>query len=256
MALNFTNAASDRVTVAANALHQTMSAFTLLAWVYPTSLVASRPIFRKGTLVTTGWNFSVNDVSGNLRFRCGRATATSDYITNTNPLVVNQWNFVAGTSDTGAAAGEHHNIYVGDLSTAATECAYGTTTNGSGTQNSDAGLPLVFGNLSSGTSAFPGYIAVVAVVTRVLTPAQIVDWQFDPRIVPNTIIFQELGFNGTSTQPDYSGNGLSGSVTGATVTDHVPLRPPFSRLGGWRGAFTAAAPAAPSHNSVFFGAGF
>ena len=43
------------------------------------------------------------------------------------------------------------------------------------------------------------------------------------------------------TQPDWSGNGNSGAVTGATVADHVPLGPPFGFDPEWQGITTVAA---------------
>jgi hypothetical protein len=43
----------------------------------------------------------------------------------------------------------------------------------------------------------------------------------------NSKIFIHLGFAGTGTQPDLSGHGNSGTVTGATVGAHVPLGPMF-----------------------------
>lgn len=55
-------------------------------------------------------------------------------------------------------------------------------------------------------------------------------------------------FYGTgSPEPDLSGRGNNGTVTGAVVADHAPVAPAFTFGGGWPGAFTAAAAAGWGH---------
>jgi len=48
-------------------------------------------------------------------------------------------------------------------------------------------------------------------------------------------------FGTGSPEPDYSGNSLNGTVTGAVVAAHAPIAPPFGFDLGWMGAFAAAA---------------
>jgi hypothetical protein len=48
-----------------------------------------------------------------------------------------------------------------------------------------------------------------------------------PRPIAGCVGFWHLGANGVGTQPDWSGNANAGTVTGATVSDHVPLGPWF-----------------------------
>ena len=43
----------------------------------------------------------------------------------------------------------------------------------------------------------------------------------------NSKVLMHVGYNGTGTQADWSGHGNSGTVTGATVSAHVPLGPQF-----------------------------
>ena len=90
-------------------------------------------------------------------------------------------------------------------------------------------LLIVWHSQFGGTDskAFPGSIALFGLLNRVASQQEIVSLQFNPRVVSGTKVFMPLGWNGTGTQPDLSGNGNSGTVTGATVAAHVPLRPLF-----------------------------
>jgi len=72
-----------------------------------------------------------------------------------------------------------------------------------------------------------GNIAIVAVVDRVLTLGEIQSWQFRPRVVSGTKLFCHLGYDGVGDQADWSGTVGTGTNTGATQADHVPLGPTF-----------------------------
>jgi hypothetical protein len=222
--LSFTNATSDRVIVNAATPINTLSTFTLLAWVYLTSVTDSRVIVRKGTNVSAGWFTILSGAGGNIRLRVARATTASDFITNDTPLAVpNKWYLVAFTFNTGA--GQVGNIYTGDLTTSASLRTLGTNTNGSGAVSSDSAVNLGIGNVpsASAAAAFPGKIAYVALINRELSLGEIRSWQFRPRFIPGTVGFWKLGYNGTNSQTDYSGKANSGTVTGATVSSHVPI---------------------------------
>jgi len=62
---------------------------------------------------------------------------------------------------------------------------------------------------------------------RALSLGEIRSLQFHPRVLSGCVLYSHYGFNGTGTQPDWSGKGNSGTVTGATVSNHVPLGSPF-----------------------------
>lgn len=55
---------------------------------------------------------------------------------------------------------------------------------------------------------------------------------------------------GASPEPDFSGNGRNGTVSGATITDHAPIPPPFGFDMGWQGTFTAAAAGGDIRNHI------
>jgi hypothetical protein len=139
--------------------------------------------------------------------------------------VQNTWNYVGFTFDIAGSANEVIQIYKGNLTTVAAEISYAYRTDGSGTLNSDAAANFSIGNASGYGAAWPGTIAWFAHWNRVLTLAEVVEQQFNPHVTSGCVLFMHLGYNGTGTQPDWSGNGNNGTVTSATVSDHVPLGP-------------------------------
>ena len=141
-------------------------------------------------------------------------------------MTLNVWNFVAGCEDTGVAG----HVYTGSLTVSAVERAYGVSVLGTGTQFDDSSNSLVVGNKHAATfnQAFNGRIAFAGIWNRALSLGEIKDQQFYPHKTSGCVLFLHLGFTGTGTQPDWSGNANAGTVTGATVDAHVPLGNPFA----------------------------
>jgi hypothetical protein len=166
--------------------------------------------------------------SDELRIRVAQSTTHTEYQTDNANCAANKWWFIAADYDVGGAS--RHHIYRGDLTTAATECTYSVNQDGSGTRASDASWPFVIGNRRQTgvwAVAYRGDIAWVGLWNRVLTLKEIIEQQFRPHKTSGCVLFTHLGFNGTGTQYDLSGNGNNGTVTGASVADHVPLTLPF-----------------------------
>lgn len=230
MSLTFGGATSDRVVVTAAASIDTLTAWTWYTWVNPTTITAGRKIMQKLDSSSPFGGRDIRVVASNfIRVDVTRATTSTQYISNSNALSTNKWWFIAVTYDAAAAAGEVVNIYVGDLATLATESTYGTTTNGSGATTSDALGNLRIGNSTSGVQAWQGAIGLSGHFDRVMTLAEIQSHQFQPRVASGCVGFWNLGDNGTGTQPDYSGNGNAGTVTGASQSNNPPLRRPWGR---------------------------
>jgi len=88
-------------------------------------------------------------------------------------------------------------------------------------------------------SSFLGRLARCAYIAGTeLTPQQADHFLYTGRSPVAMTQWLEMGQ--ASPEPDWSGNGLSGTVTGATVADHAPVAPLFS-FAGWQGAYTAPA---------------
>ena len=235
MALTFGVTTSSRVNHGSATVLDNLDPFTVIMWMYPTTLTNGRRPYTKGAQNT----FSIYGTAGDLSFERLRTTSTI-YTTNNTPLAtLNKWYFVAFSFNSAGATGQIVNIYVGNLSTFAVEATYGTATDGSGSLNTDATANLIIGNRPVADSAFQGRIAWVGVWNRELTLGELRAQQFRPHKTSGCVLFTHYGFNGTGTQPDWSGSGNPGTVTDATVSSHVPLGYPFIRKpAGWIGNFT------------------
>ena len=239
MSLTFGGATSDRVDCGSGSSLDdlTTAGFTVWAWVYRTGTGANQEMVTKDGSFPSGWDFAVtNDTAeGELQLFVGYNATQASYVTNSsNVIAANTWTFVAGTFD--PAANPQIRLYLGTLSSLAAESSgYSTATNGVGTIGSDASANLYIGNLQRATTlAFKGRMGPVGVVNRALSAGELQSLQYNPRMLAGTVGLWMLGDNGTGTQPDYSGNGNSGTVTGATQSDNPPLR----RWGGRLSVFS------------------
>ncbi len=241
MALTFGASDSDRVALAAGLDNQ--HTFTMLFWLYKTTESDFRRVFDKGDAAKAllEWNAAVND----LYFQVKRATTNAVAISTLAALPTNQWTYIAVTFDTT----DGPRIFSGSLTSAAAEVSYSSRTVGSGAGSDDSSFPWYIGQDSSGAdaSAFRGRIALAAHYRRRFSLAEINAYQFQPRNDADCDIFMHLGFNGTGTQPNLASlsGGINGTVTGATVSGHVPLGSPFA-AGNWMPYVVAAGAPPPT----------
>ena len=222
MSLVFGAVSSDRVDHG-SALQLTES-FTVIQWQYCTSDTGAQNMWWQ-TAGATRHNLErkfqdTNDYSVLLRYNS--VSASFDTTGVERPL--NAWKFIAVTN---LAADGGPRLYHGSLTANAVEASYSSRVGGSGTFETPSGNFLV-GNSSALTEAFVGRIGVTLVwPATTLTLVQIIDQQWHPHVTAGCKLFVHYGFNGTSTQLDWSGTGNAGTVTGATVANHIPLIAPF-----------------------------
>ncbi len=238
MALTFGANLTDRVNIGSAAVIDNLNPFTWFMWLNANTITASRVFACKGLSGTNQKLCGFSGGSGNVIVQVTRASVSTQYITNTTPLSsTGTWYCLAVTFDSGAAAGQVVNIYTGTLTSPLTEATYGTATDGSGGVSSDASSNFFWGNRSNFDLPFQGDIAIGMIFNRALSLGELKSLQWRPRMISGCVDFQILGYNGTGSQPDWSGNGNAGTVTGATQSaTHVPLPPPFGMEGGWEGA--------------------
>ncbi len=206
------------------------TALTVLTWIYPTEaaqFTIPRIFFKGSKYLATS-----DIITGNQQFRLqiNRATTNAAAQTVDGALETNKWLFLAGTYD----ESDGPRIFKGDLTTTVSEVSYDSRTVGAGATSSDATDALRWGNRESSpsdTHGFRGRIAAVAYINQRLTLGELKTAQFKIAAwvlsTGNTKDFHLFGFNGTGTQPDWSGSANNGTVTVATVADHVPLPQPF-----------------------------
>ncbi len=230
MALKFTNAASNRVVLDAGLDNE--NTYTVLIWARRTADVTFRSPWAKGGGSATPVRKFLDTWASvdQIAFRGSKRTTTNaEAISNTGAFPLNTWMMIACTYD----SSDGPRIFTGTLTAEAAEISYASRTAGSGTEEDDSDQPWLIGqgdNIDQNGS-FPGEVAIFAHFRRRMTLAEIVAWQFAPYSDADCDIFMELGYNGTGTQPNLTslGNGINGTVTGATVVDHVPILSAFRR---------------------------
>ncbi|MFA5937546.1 MAG: hypothetical protein WC822_06750 [Candidatus Paceibacterota bacterium] len=153
-----------------------------------------------------------------------------DYATDGNSIgdsanfaayALDKWLFVAATND-GTNAPK---LYMGSLTEPLAEpSSYRTAIAPVGARGDDSANTLFIGNGNSPTfnQGFPGRIGLYGIVPAVMTLPELVQQQFSRvPIRSDYLLFANLGF-GAVNSVDWSGLARAGSVTGATLADHVP----------------------------------
>jgi hypothetical protein len=214
-----------------------LSVFSVAMLMRPTTLTTDKRIISKFVTVDlAGWLWELKSTD-KFQFFVGRDTTNTTYLVSSPALTNNEWWQIVTTYDIAASPTTH--IYMGKLGGPLAEAGYTTATDGSGAIEDDSASGLHIGNLSSSsTAAFIGQIATVAVFNRVLTLGQSQALFADPTFgaMPGRVVYQELGFDGTGSQIDFSGNRNHGAVTGATVSGH-PYRNTYQQQAEewWQG---------------------
>jgi hypothetical protein len=195
---------------------------TVLVWFYPTSIAVTAILLGKthtsySSYLECSYN-STGDFILDVLYSGGGARSRSAG----GFIVANAWNFVGFSMDGVASA----KLYKGTLTSAAAEPgSYTTQATPSGSYVSDAANDLILGTGPSNTNGVVGRIAWIGIWNRALTAGEIIEQQWRPHVTSGCVLFTHLGYRGgTSSQPDWSGNSNAGTVTGAAVGAHVPVR--------------------------------
>lgn len=261
MGLDYT-ADGDRVLCAANAALDLGATGTIMFWYKPTSDSLRQNLYERNNGTTAyfgcGWRA---DLAGD-EYQSNRQRGTSDVQVNVNAgnfaaYGINKWLFQAMVFDCNGSNSDCK-MLMGDLTTPAAEpSAYNTQSVGSGTPSTSyGGVSLCIGNNQAATTReTQGTWAWFGISNLALTIQQIRMVQWNPRGFPGMVFSMHLGFNGTSSQADLSGNGGTGTVTGSAVGSHVPLNTFFGGNRLYQGNFTVP-PVIPSmnHGGMFFAA--
>lgn len=228
MALDFSSGGVHQyVTHATAASIDNLDDQTWIFWGYPIDISGSnkRLIYKAGGLVQT-WVGNPYYGNGGLRYYRDRVTTGSDLELSTGTITVDTWQFIAFIDGDGTQP----RAWRGTLSALATETGYNGRVTGDGLPTDDSGNDLNIGSRVAGGAAANNcdwIIACAWVYDTILTEARIIAQQFMPyaSVDPaSCVLFENYGWNGVGTQPDWSGKGNNGVVTGATVASHVPLR--------------------------------
>ncbi len=172
-------------------------------------------------------------VSGTFSIGIGRASAGANVEASTTEFAcyaLNHWMFMAGQLDLSTDA--NCKMFVGDAANLVKEpSGYVAQTKGSGAAGTTAGASARIGS-NAGGAFLNGKIGFVGIWNRLLPLGEIISQQFRPHVTSGCKLFQLPGMNGTGTQPDLSGNGNNGTVTGATVDSGPPIGQLFGQSEG------------------------
>lgn len=233
MALQFNNAITDRVVIGSDATLDNITSGAILMWIYVDSYISARRFYQKAGTAGTRKDLFFFTAGGGDVFNLFWARGVADLkvqglLANYAHYGAGKWLFLVTLFDIAGANGDQI-ILIGDLSNVAAEpSAYTQQQVGSGAMGDDSASDASIGDIAGGNLSFDGKIATFQLISgRAVSIAEAISLQWHPRVVANTVAFYHLGYNGVGTQPDWSGNGNAGTVTGATVADHVPLGPPF-----------------------------
>lgn len=215
-------AATDNVDYG-TAVVSNAATYTIFQWLYPTAFAGSRQTLSTfqsnlGWLVRIAGTNSLqvlvfNTVAGNY------AAYTNSL---TNAMGLNSWTFVMITVDINAVTPDRVRIYYGIGNDPLTEGAY-TQQTGSGSPSNPTGNNFIVGNRVASSLAFQGDIGPTAYVEKLLTVEDGESFRRNPRKYWNeTKLLTYPGFTNTGPQPDISGNGNNGTVTGATASLNGP----------------------------------
>ncbi len=213
-------------------LAATGGALTAWAWVYRTADGDNQSVITKDNAYPSGWGIVITNGSGGEGSIQGfvgwdggqTVSAISD---SSNVVALNTWTFIAMVYDN--AASPKCTVYRGTMGLLVAEVTgYYQNPAPTGSVVSDASANLYVGNLQRST-LYPllGRIGPCGVFNRALTVGELQQIQFSKRMNrAGGVLVGRAGENGTSTQPDWSGNGNTGTVTSATASDGPPSRHP------------------------------
>lgn len=244
MARNFSNDGIDLGNIAAAQFLESAS-WSLLAFARFENLTADeRAVVAKwGSAGTRQFELNTNKTPAHhMEVRNNGATA----ITGSGAaLVVDTWYLFVVTFDTSTAT----------LYTLKTDGSVVDTDTGSWNDDPDVTEEVRIGEKQGGGDDMDGDIAHVAYIDAVLTLQDIKEYLYSPaRVVARFIgsdsvqFYLPLGLG--SPEPDFSGKGNNGTVSGTAISDNPPTGPLFGFDLGWQGAAAAAAAATTSFPPV------
>ena len=224
MSLDSPGGNTDKIDHGSDASLDTMSAGTVLIWCEIDVLGGFEALYSK-IIVGTGLVVALmhrGDIgSGQLEMTVAMTGATHSAISASSTITTG-FNFLGGVWQPG---GDNAKVYRGSPTSLVTD-ATNTSAAGSGTQQSDSlGSACVWNWPESGfdTNSPNGRASRCMIFNTILTLGEIQAQQRRPQNRSDCVLFVEYGYNAAGTQPDWSGNGNAGTVTGMTAGgNHYP----------------------------------
>lgn len=227
MALLLSGSDTDRINHGSDASLDNIDTGTFICWAYSLfDASTNAELFHKATgTPARSWLVKTSNVHEIQYGRTGTNLQATAALGNFAHYGTSKWCFFAAAWDFSGANGDQI-LLIGDLDSPAAEpSSYSTQVVGTGSAGDDSAADFIVGNHPSGSVSWDGRIALFAAYAELMTIAQIqaLQGRLQPGPQSTCKLFCNYGFHGTGTQTDWSGNENNGTVTGATVADHVPI---------------------------------
>lgn len=201
----------DRVDPGTTAYLDNLPAFTWTCWMKADTLGEGNlgSMLQKGNSSTPAKRFflEANNVIRMIIRGDGNSESVNDSIT------LGVWTFIAITYD--EAGDGKARIYVGISPSKVDEVSYATQV-AETAPNTEATSSFLIGSLSGGQRAFDGQLAFATIHNRILSLSELRMLAAFPGSITNGLVGHwPLWSKGTASEPDLSGRGLTGVVTGA-----------------------------------------
>lgn len=186
------------------------TSFTLTAWVKRRgsfTVASNQNIFR-----STGADHLWFNYQADSRIRIYLSEGSTNSTTTTNPVAQDyNYHFVAATWDGATVKIYHDNVLVGS------QAVTGTINWGGGGLNVGGG---------SNTAPILGFIDEPTVFSRALNTTELTDLYYSNKVPSSGLVARYLLDEGSGTSAtDSSGNGNTGTVSGATYSSNVAFKP-------------------------------
>lgn len=208
---------SDLIRVSDTAILQNIfdGGGTVSAWCYVDSIPANGRIFSKVS-GSNGWSFYLRSATNSLSF-FQYFSGTFGYREDSSSTpALNEWNHYAVTYNSSSVSNRATLYQNAQLYASST----GSTPNG--TRESDVGIDFVIGNSDDESGSFLGNLAYVQAWDRALSVAEINESMRKPGSVLTNLVGYWPCIGADSTEPDFTGNGNSGAVTGTSISTNGP----------------------------------
>jgi hypothetical protein len=199
--------------------------FTYTAWIIRDEEANDVRICSKRDYPSSGLGkvFSCNDIvaANSIQLAVNRNSGVNDAISTAvaNTINANQWYFVAGSFDGSNAP----KIFKAIPGANVAEVSYQSQAAGSGTVDNDSGGSFIIGaSNDSGSNPFDGRIADVRIYNIVLNVNELNSVMRGAHVRPDALKGWWPLWGVSSPEPDWSGNGSVGNITGCAAADHPP----------------------------------
>jgi len=207
------DADSDLIRVADDSVLQDIfaSGGTISAWVYYTSSVSLARIASK-VLTNSGWVFYFET----LKLTFFAYFSGDNLKESTGNLSLNTWYYVTATYDSSSASNTP-SFYLNGVAEGSS-----TALTPTGTYDTDVGQDFVIGNTGAVSGGFRGNICYVQAWDRTLSNDEIIESMEKPGSVRQNLVGYWPVLGSDSPERDLSGNGNTGTVTGADSDSRGP----------------------------------